>query len=747
MGLEFIAAAFLATVGDPAAQAADALPPVIVTAQKREQALQDVPAAVAVVSGEALEARNIQEISQLQTAAPGLTFIGLNSPRGSGLSIRGISTTSFSEGVEGSVGIVVDGVPIGRQGAGFTDFSDLERIEVLRGPQGTLFGKNASAGVVHFVTRAPTRTFEAGGSVSAGSQGTQRASGYVSGPLSVNMGDRLRGRLSAYIDRRDGDIEDVAQGRLYNGRDEAGVRGKLAFDVSADTTVLLTADYTDRDAACCQWTTRSYGDPLGPVARYQVAAGINAGPLNRQVALEGEVYARQRTRGLSAEVTSRLANGLTLTSITAARAWDEADNGDLDQTPINLMNRNEGVLAQEQVSQELRLASPQDGPLSWVGGVFLYRQSILNQSDREGSVSEAAAAFGLVGATSQRLTVDTTSAAVFGDGSWRLGARFRLVAGARWTSERMETDFNRVTPATAAFPLLADYAATGRRRDEAWSWRVGTQYDLAPNAMAYATVSRGFKAGGFNVILDMTALRGVEPEIPTSYEVGFKRLSADRRLAVNVAAWHADIENYQAQTLVTTPTSIGFDLQNVGEVRTRGLEADAVWRPTHGLTASLAGSWIDARYRDYPNAQCYSGQAVTGTGCVAVAPFVYVQDLTGKRLPEPRATVNGGLRYERGRGFVEVGAAWRDASLTSPYQDPESRQEAFTLVDASAGVALGQGAQVSVWARNLFDVAYAEAIFETPFDFGTPVTPAGRSQFTPLDASRTVGVTLSWKRQ
>lgn len=732
---------------------------VIVTAQRREQSLQDVPVSVAAISGEVFAERNITDFAELQQITPGLNFAGANTPRGAGVSIRGVGTVTFSEGIEGSVGIVLDGVPIGRQGAGFTELVDLERVEILRGPQGTLFGKNASAGVINIVTKRPSAAPSAEGAFSYGENRDLKIQGGVSGPLGLD-GD-LRGRLSTSISSREGNVFDVS-GTDYNDREEVSIRGKLEWDATEDLNLLLSADYTARDVECCIWTTRSYG-PAGlfntgfnVIRQQQQLAGVAAGPGNRKVALSGDIYQKQLVHGLVGEVNYSLGD-FTLTSVTGYRTWVENDNNDADQTPLDLLDVNLGDISQEQFTQELRLTTPTGGRFEGVAGLFYFDQTADTETLQRGSYGlyllnplvPPSLRFGR--AISQ--SVDTENFAVFGDITWNVTDRFRVFGGARYVNEQVDFRFDRrIAPNSLQFalggPSYAPLSVRDSVEETAWTYRAGLQYDLTPDVMVYATAARGFKGPGFNALVDLTVVRRVEPEIPTSYEAGIKAALFDDRLQLNAALFHTTFEDFQAQSLTTTGTTLSFDIRNAGELETQGLEADFTAVPLEGLTLSGGFALIDAVYNDFEGAECYSGQFTLGTGCVQLSPGVFVQDLSGEELPgSPDLTYNLTARYERDlggsglSGFGQLAYAWRDETLTAQDQDPRSLQESYGLLDGALGISdPDQGWTLTLFAKNITDENYAELIFDTPFDSGSATALGGQSQFVGFNAQRTVGV-------
>jgi iron complex outermembrane receptor protein len=707
---------------------------IVVTAQKREQSLQDVPLSIAAVGGETLESRNITEISQLQTATPNFSYSGSNNPRGAGITIRGIGTTNFSSAIEGSVGIMIDGVVVGRQGGGFTDLFDIERIEILRGPQGTLVGKNASAGVLNIVTRNPTDEFEGRVQATYGEDNEFILRGSLSGPIT----DTLSVWASAYRSKRDGYITNVADGAKLNNRDEWGARGKLLFEPSDTFRFLLSGDYSERDAECCIWTTRIYG-ANAVIRNQQAAVGITARPDNRAVNLNGQVFIRQKVYGASAQMDYTFPQDITATSITAIRWWDAVDNNDADQTTLPILDINNGDSRQKQITQELRLTSPSRGPLQWVGGFFLFDQDYDLQNAQRGTFGQPLPP-GVQLSRQIKVANKTLNYAMFGDATLYLSDHFNIFGGLRYTIEELETNFRRA-PQPGTLPLGSVVNQTLERDDTAWTWRAGAQFRPVDDVTLYASVARGFKGGGFNALQDSPALRTVEPEIPMAYEIGAKTELFDRRLRLNVAAFHTDFEDFQVQAITTSATgTLVFDVVNAGKLRTQGIEADFSARFIEGLSIDGGLAYTNATYADFRNGPCFAGQTLA-QGCIGTGATAR-QDLTGRRLSNaPEFSANISARYESPvaqalTGFGQIAYSYRGEAFTALDLDPRSVQEGYGLLDAQLGIrAEDDRFRIWVWGKNLTDKRFAESIFDTPLD------PGGQSQFIPLTAQRQFGVT------
>jgi iron complex outermembrane recepter protein len=742
---------------------------VTITAQRVEQNLQVVPISVTAIDGDALDARQIDSFDQLQYIAPGLSFnAGLNA-RQSASTIRGIGTSLFNIGIEGSVAVAVDGVVLGREGAGIFDFSDVERVEVLRGPQGTLFGKNASAGVISIVTKQPTDEFAAEFDASYGSFNETSVSAAISGPIT----DGVKGRLSGYNNTRDGYITNInpaAPQSDVNERNEFGVRGKLKFDSSDTFDLTLGADYAKRDQSAGALTLRSVSSPgpgtgllgfgvqvIGPVS---ASVGIKPGPDNKQIASNGTFESEMESYGVYAEANKRFGD-FDLVSLTSIREWKSFDNNDADLIPLPFLAVNNADLEQNQFSQEFRLVSPRDQALTYTVGAYYFHQEIDQTNTQSGTAGLnllRALAPGLLLGTDLVSTVEETNMALFGQAEYALTDKLTTIGGLRVLNSDISASLSRsITPGAVgpfAGQSITASPLAGDTDDTAVVWRLGLQYFINDDVNVFTTVSRGYKSAGIVSGLTInatqaggTALPMVEPEVPVQIEAGIRAVSMDGRLVTNFTAFRSEIEDFQAQALVPGPsgTSI-FSVTNAGSVETYGLEGDITLLPVDGLTLSTSFAYTHATFQDFPDAPCYALQTVGPNGCIDTnadgrGEF---QNLNGKDLAQsPEWIINALARYDFALtqnldAFVQVGAQYRGDAISSNTNDPNTVLDAYTLVDASLGVKFwdGRGA-LSIFGRNLTDETFVEAIVGQAFDTG------GYAQFQSFESEQSFGVKLS----
>ncbi|MBO9709088.1 MAG: TonB-dependent receptor [Caulobacter sp.] len=710
---------------------------VVVTAQKREEKLQDVPIAVSVVGETDLQRRNIGNIDQLKLVVPSFESTSF------GVSVRGVGTSTFSTSIEPTVSTVLDGVVLGRPEMALGSFYDVARVEILRGPQGMLFGKNASAGLVNITTNAPKlNKTEALANINVGQDGYHKSDA----TLNLPVGENAAIRLGAYVNKLDGVLHNKFDGRRFNGNDEWGTRAKLLWRPTDTVDVLVTADYSKQDQSIT-WSPYKV-NPTGALALVYAGCGVKASPENTDLCIDGPQYKDRENYGLVAEVNWSLPGGQTLTSITAGRRAFDLSNGDSDSLPVNILNDNISNQDLRQISQELRLSSPTGGRLEYVAGLYFYRQKTNQTTDQTGSFGLP---FGLKGNSTINSLVETTSYAAFGQAHFDLTEKLALIGGARLTHDKVSLDFNQFTRAgyVAINPTVRfDDSAT----ETNFSWRIGAQYQFAQRTMGYATVSRGYKGPGFNQtgVSNATTSQEVGPEIPTSYELGVKTGLLGGLAVVNVAAFSTKFEDYQAQTVDFTLTPPAFRTINAGDLKTKGVEADLSAYLAPGLMVSAAVAYIDAKYGDFAPISC--DPVVTPTGCVVIAPGIpglkpplYGYDASGQRLSGvSKWKTSFAAVYSRPIGHgLEFNASadygWRDGYNASATRDPNTYIKSYGILGATIGIGSEDDRwKLAVWGKNLTDKRFPSSLFGTPF--------AGAGDYSQVltgDAFRRYGVTLN----
>ncbi len=727
---------------------------VIVTAEKRPEPLGQTPMSVAVISGETLRLRHIDAFEDLPLLAPSLTFADAINSRGAGLQIRGVGTLSYSDGVASSVAEVVDGAPLGRQAASLFRFSDIAQVEVLRGPQGTLYGPSASAGVVSVTTRAPTRDFSVEGSASLASLDERHAELAISGPLAPSG---LFGRAYVYGVKSDGFIDNLASGAKFNGADEAGARLKLLAEPAADWSLTATLDTAHRAEHCCAMTLRRVAPGTYYGKTYASLVGVTPGPNLTALDVDQPYLTNQWTDGATLAVTHDTKD-LRFISITAARRFHVFDNNDRDLTPINIFDLNTSNERQGQLSEEVRVATAGQGPWTAEGGVFLQSQTLT-------AVTQSAGGFGSVtlpkvlGNQVER-SMTTRTAALFGEAHWRFSDTLSLTLGARYTEDTNRARFQRSILPGAVGPSPSGIGGPPlvvpdlRAKDAKLSDRIALDYQVREGVMAYVSFARGFKGAGLNLLNFLTQNQVssgavvLAPEISQSAEAGLRARLFARRLDVNLTLYREAFHGFQ--TTAYDPQIAANTLTNAGALRAQGLEMESVWRPGGGASLALSLARNDAQFTNFGNSPCYPNELASGATPCHLTGTAYVQNISGRPLNNaPKWAVNfspqwrGPVLQGRYDGFVGATYSWRSQVNFSPNQDPQTVQKAYGVADLNAGLIHGAW-QVEVFVRNPFDQSFAANILPS-LQSGSATTPAGYAQIFTLASRRSLGATVRLK--
>ncbi len=683
---------------------AEHLEKITVTATKRSESLQTVPVAVTVISGELLEQQNINNVSTLTAQTPALNFRANASNKDTSLFIRGVGTISTSPGVEPTVSTVVDGVVFARPGQATLDLMDIERVEVLRGPQGTLFGKNASAGVLNIVTRPLVPSREAFADLSYFEGNERRLRVGASGEVSQG----LLGSVTAFVGKYDGNVKNTFLGEDVSGYDRKGVRGKAAFSASRDVTITLIGDYAKADDT----GTR------GPFVRANAAitaalAPIAIGAENRDVATNVRERVEDTNKGLSAQVDWN-AGKLAITSITAWRQWNNVQFQDIDGTGfvVNQIAQlsDRGELESKTLSQELRVASAKGGAFDYVAGLFymdtetdeIYRRDVVRCNGTlttlANGLTPCAANLNDNGVATYG--TDGKSASVFGEGTFHFSKALRGIFGLRYTRDELAYYHTRVSTAPAAIPGVQPSRpfTTGSTKEAGVSGRVGPQFDFTSDVMGYVTYSQGYKGPAYNAFFNMTSTAdlALDPEKSKGWEAGLKSTFANNRVRVNVAVFDTKYTGYQANYPDLVAGTVVTRFINAGDVSTKGVELDIDAKVTRQLSLSAAVANTRARVDRF---NCPVG---------ATCP-----DLTNQPLPSApdwKGVVRAGYWMQVGAFRVDMAT---DYSYSSKVQfdlstSANTIQPAYGIYNASIALSRpGSGWRVALIGKNLGDKSYA----------------------------------------
>jgi iron complex outermembrane receptor protein len=714
---------------------------IVVTAQLRSQSLQDVPIAVSAVTEAALEASGVKSVQDLQLVSPAITFSQSTDSLNAAVRIRGVGTQVFSISIEPSVSFVVDGVVLARTASALTDLVDIERVEVLRGPQSTLFGKNSSAGVVSVITKDPSKSFEGMAYASIESDESVTLRGSVSGPLSDTAGIRLTGYYTDVV----GHIDNVFDGRKLNGSTNYGVRGKLKFEPTSNLSFTIAGDYRKSDSDCCQYqleavSNAAYANVVAPVipSRSNTKANINA-----------PVYTNSEDWGVSLNAELGLGNA-KLTSITAYRGWTNERNADIDSTPlagplpgINLMDRNGADTSFKTFTQELRLNGEAFDRLDYVIGAFYSNFKLDTDFQR---ISRTCTVAGPGGSCATATTTPTNFIAnfeesnysVFADGTFHISDSFEAFGGARLAFNEQSARYVRF----GGSPLgpLQD-----SENSSATMGRAGLRYVVNPDLSFYASYSRGYKFGSYDLTSGLTvaqfARQPIAPETANAYEVGMRSELFDRDLIVNLTAFRTDYSNFQAQSY--DPALQQMTLVSAGTARTQGAELEVTAKPVSALSLSGGLSYTDAKFRSFPDGPCYVSVALPAT-CRLGPGGVRLQDLSGFALPNsPKWKLVLSGRYDIVTSqpfdlFLSASSVSQSSVIFALNHNPRTEQGGFTTVNLNFGIQSKDASKVlTLYVRNLFNTNYATLISESSVG-----DTRGISHFLPREAATIYGASL-----
>ncbi|MFT4089981.1 MAG: TonB-dependent receptor [Asticcacaulis sp.] len=776
--------ALIITRNSAAATEAEEPSEVVVTAQKRTQRLIEVPLAVSVISGNELSAAQITDTTGLINAVPGLTFQQGNNPTNASFRIRGIGTSLFGQGTEASVSVVIDGVVAARQAQSFTDLVDVERVEVLRGPQGTLLGKNATAGVINVVTAAPTATLTGKITATVADHDERRLAGTISGPLT----DNLRFRLSGYNALGGDYITNIHDGSKRGGTDTRGLRGKLEWFATDKLSFLLTSDYRHTYARCCEPVLINAVNPL--VAQLD---GTGGGKDNLSTRNNSATWSDVKANTTSLHVRYDLGFA-DLTSISAYQRFSIRNNFEPDRAPFDvpvwmgapnasaLFDYNRGFTAVTDWSHETRLNSKAGERLTWVAGIYYDRLNVARDFARRRAtcasgttIFEPCAANTIAWSSlSMHSDMSSESLAAFGQIEYKLTDKLNLLAGLRVQEDEITISGQRFGPMVAGDGVFgpADTVKTGQSHTgNATSGKLGLQYEFNRNAQTYASVTRGYKGAGYDTETgaDFGGQRVTRPEFVTSYEVGYKARTRDGRYTIAASTFYADYTDMQVQTQAFDPvTGLSATLQtNAGTAKVKGAELEATWRPDGRFSLNGSLAYVDVKadidglacplqdqlasvttYAEgaaHPTNACYRFQYRTKAGALVTSGFVQnVRDGTLPASPHWKLSVNPRYQTQFGddySGFVQANINYTGKQSFSLEQDPLLRQKAYTIVNLTAGVTY-RNYTLTGYVRNLFDESYFVSMSHSA-NFATAASPNDLYAHKARDSRRYVGLSLS----
>ncbi len=736
---------------------AQVLDEIIVTAQKRAQSQQDVPIAISTVSEAALANNLVTNIYDLQAAVPALQVQAVDPPgQGTAFALRGLGNSVFNMGFDPAVATFVDGVYRSRSGlVSASDFLDLERVEVLKGPQGTLFGKNTTAGVVHMISKRP----DFDGTHGSLQLGFEEYNTYrLKGSVNFAASDKAAFRIAATYAQGDGWVDLINSGQSIHDTDRLAIKAQALFQPSENLSIHVIADYATLSEFCCT-PLRNVNDPFSPVVNGAAAAAAGSGivdPANIDNLLAESNFPPQFDAddiGISAEINWDFNDAMTLTSITAYRNYEDTAVKDNDFSGVDVLRSNQSLPEVSLMSQELRLAGGGES-FDWVVGGYFSTETIELVNEFIWGPQITLFPFfapGLFGnqpgrAFNHLFEQDIDSSAVFAHGNFKISDSVSMTLGARYSKDEKDGSLVSDHPFTSAFggpnslPLAVVYDYDTTHEDSEPTYTASIDWKPNDNLMLFATYSLGYKSGGISMTRDaagsaitlgdpvlgcapgFTAIPAspfcsgpmfsptFEREEATHTEIGLKSDLFDGRMRLNVALWNTDFENLQTQTL--RPDG-AFAVVNVEGATSQGVEIETDIAASEALTVSASVQFLDATF---------------ASGLPALSPGF--PPVGGQNIPfSSEITANLGLTYEqpvsddRWRFHGAVNFYYRDDYFNSGDPTPDRVQNGYVLWNLKAGIR-NDNWDFSAWCRNCSDERPTWSNFQIPFD-GLLIAPPG----------------------
>ncbi len=761
-GTALVSAAMAIGVALPASAQTRALEEIVVTAQKREENLAKVPVAVTVISGEALSARGTVTMENVQALIPSLSFGKGGTNRNSNLSLRGVGTISFSVGAEPSVSTVVDGVVMARSGQAFVDLYDIERIEVLRGPQGTLFGKNASSGVINIVSKGPEKEFSTTADITYAEDQEIIARGMVTGAIT----DTVSARLNVFYGELDGFIRNAFNDDDIYGYERFGGRAIVDFEPNDRLKVRVIGDYSETDDKCCSEVIIRDDGSIQAQA-FQQGGGVIAGFDTRTTASNALQLTENENYGASVQIDYDF-DAFTVTSISAYREWKNVERQDIDDTPFGSTERDgddpdniglgsvDGVLVGlptardwgpqkwKQWSQEIRLTSTGTGPLEWQVGGYIGSSSVdrtfarfdalcvndpnglIGGVDISGLANGSACPTSNIVLPSARadMTVDFDNYAAFGQATWNFTERTGITIGARVTRDKVVNTHMRERVGDEFIDILGNQdgnpnndggvfalqvdkpLTTGTAKNTDFSFKAALQHDFSDRLMGYFSFAQGYKGPAFNVFFNMVDpnnLPAINAETSDAFEGGFK-WELDNAV-VSIAVFRADYSNFQSNNFIITAGAVTTNLTNAGNVKTQGVEFEFVAQPTDQLAFYGGVTFADAEIKKFD--------------CSLAPDPSTCSERTGEDLqfaPKVKGsfTADYTIPATEDLDFIfSSNLTFQSESFSAERENQNMRIPAYAIVNASISASfMDDRYRATLFVRNLFDQEYPAAFNE-----------------------------------
>ena len=742
---------------------------VVVSSRRRIEKVQDVPIAISVITGKQAEQAGAFNVNRIKELVPSVQLYSSN-PRNTGINIRGLGSTFglTNDGIDPGVGFYVDGVYYARPAATTLDFIDVDQIEVLRGPQGSLFGKNTTAGAFNITTRKPSFTSGANFEISYGNYAFLQAKASVTGALSK----KIAGRISFSGTQRDGLLENVVTGKSVNTLNNQGIRGQLLYTPTENTNITLAADFTrQRPDGYAQVIAGVAPTLRAPYRQFnQIIADLNyslpsLNAFDRKIDHDTPWRSGQDLGGVSLNIDTKIGNG-TLTSTTAWRYWTWDPSNDRDFTGLQALAKSQATSKHQQWTQEVRYAGEFTSQLSGVVGIFAIGQELLTDpyhieesgnaqwrfsQSTTSSLWQTTGLFDGYGIRTKS-NLNTFSSAVFGQLDWKITDRLHILPGLRYTYDKKKIDYDRQTygglqttdPALIALKKLVytDQAFTADIHDTNFSGNLTLSFKATDKINGYATYSKGYKPVGVNLgglpTLDgqpILELAVITPEEVNHYEIGVKT-SPFKNSILNLTVFNSDIKDFQTQVQAAELGVNRGYLANAEKVRVRGVEVDASIIANKNLTFNGALSYTEGIYVRFKNAPL----PLEETGSSAA-----FKDVSGTALPGVSrwAGTLGGEYSETGKFFGNTGKFFLalDSYSRSSFSSSASASkylvvDGYSIFNARFGFRASEGLSVHLWGRNLLNKDYYEQLLPAGGNAGQYAAVLGDQ--------RTYGITLRY---
>lgn len=714
---------------------------VVVTSRRRIEKVQDIPIAVSVVSGKQAEQAGAFNVNRIKELVPSVQLYSSN-PRNTGINIRSLGSPFglTNDGIDPGVGFYVDGVYYARPAATTLDFIDVDRIEVLRGPQGSLFGKNTTSGAFNITSRKPSFISGADFEVSYGNYAFLQAKASITGALSK----KIAGRLSFSGTQRDGLIENVVTGKPTNTLNNQGIRGQLLYTPSENTNVLLAADITtQRPDGYAQVVAGVAPTKRAPYRQFDaIIADLNyqlpsLNAFDRKIDQDTPWRSGQDLGGASINVDTKIGGG-TLTSTTSWRFWNWDPSNDRDFTGLQVLAKSQNPARHTQFTQEVRYAGQVTSKLSGVVGVFFIDQEVkidgTEESGRDqwrfsqSTTSPLWATPGLLDGYGIKTnsSINSTSAAVFGQLDWAVTERLHVLPGIRYNYDKKKGDYNRKTyggletndPALIAIKRLVytDQSFKSDTDDTDFSGNLTVSYKATDKINAYATYAKSYKPVGLNVAglptvsgqpaLDLAVIK---PEDVNHYEVGVKT-SPLKNSILNLTLFNTEIRDFQTNVQAAELGVNRGYLANADKVRVRGAELDASFVLNKNLTLNGSATYTEGTYEKFTNAPL----PLEETGSQ-----VSFKDVSGTDLPGTSRWAGslGGEYTETGKFFGNTGKFFlaldsyaRSEFSSSPSASKYLIVDGYAIFNGRLGFRATEGLSLYFWGRNLLNKDYFEQL-------------------------------------